>query len=100
MRQKARSADSKKRILGARYKRKFVSGFFDEESFEEQLWTDARMEEVDREADFLGISRDEYQEIQDDIDSGLYSKEEIMEMHCLNETDLNEFDISAIDDDT
>lgn len=74
-------------------------GFFDEENFEEQLWTDAWMEEVDREADLLGISEDEYQEIQDDIDSGLYSKEEIMEMHCLNETDLNEFDTAAIDDD-
>lgn len=74
-------------------------GFFDEENFEEQLWTDAWIEEVDREADSLGISEDEYQEIQDDIDSGLYSKEEIMEMHCLNETDLNEFDTSAIDDD-
>lgn len=72
-------------------------GLFDDGSFEEQLWTDAWIEEVDREAALLGISGDEYQDIQDDIDSGLYSKEEIMALHWLDETDLDEFDTSGID---
>ena len=72
---------------------------FDDSSFEEQLWTDAWIEEVDREAHMLGISRDECQDIQDDIDSGLYTKEEIMDMHGLDESDLDTFDTFLMDDD-
>ena len=75
-------------------------GLFDDDSFEEQLWTDAWIEEVDREAAMLGIDRDECQDIQDDIDSGLYTKEEIMDMHGLDESDLDAFDIYLMDDDS
>ena len=46
----------------------------------------------------LGINRDERQDIQDDIDSGLYTKEEIMDMHGLDESDLDAFDTYMIDD--
>ena len=73
-------------------------GLFDDSSFEEQLWTDAWIEEVKQEAAMLGIDQAECQDIQDDINSGLYTKEEIMEMYGLDESDLDIFDTYMIDD--
>ncbi len=75
-------------------------GLFDDDSFEEQLWTDAWIEEVDREAAMLGLERAECQDIQDDIDSGLYTKEEIMDMHGIDESDLDVFDTDLLEDDS
>ena len=46
----------------------------------------------------LGIDKDECQDIQDDIDCGLYTKEDIMDMHGLDESDLDAFDTYMIDD--
>lgn len=73
-------------------------GLFDDSSFEEQLWTDAWIEEVEQEAAMLGIDQAECQDIQDDINSGLYTKEEIMDMYGLDESDLDAFDTYMIDD--
>ena len=65
-------------------------GLFDDNDFDEQLWTDAWIDEVDREAGANAAGRDERSEIQDAIDSGLYSKEELIDMFDLDESDLDD----------
>ena len=65
-------------------------GLFDDNDFDEQLWTDAWIEEVDREAGANTANSDEQSEIQAAIDSGLYSKEELMDMFDLDESDLDD----------
>ena len=73
---------------------------FDDNDFDEQLWTDAWIEEVDREAGANTAGRDERSEIQDAIDSGLYSKEELIDMFGLDESDLDDFDTFMLDDES
>ena len=73
---------------------------FDNNDFDEQLWTDAWIEEVDREADANTADGDEQSEIQATIDSGLYSKEELMDMFDLDESDLDDFDTFMLDDES
>ena len=65
-------------------------GLFDDNDFDEQLWTDAWIDEVDREAGANMAGGDEQSEIQEAIDSGLYSKEELMDMFDLDESDLDD----------
>ena len=73
---------------------------FDDNDFDEQLWTDAWIEEVDREADANTADGDEQSEIQVTIDSGLYSKEELIDMFDLDESDLDDFDTFMLDDES
>ena len=73
---------------------------FDDNDFDEQLWTDAWIEEVDREAGANTAGRDEQSEIQAAIDSGLYSKEELIDMFDLDESDLDDFDTFMLDDES
>ena len=54
---------------------------------------------MDREAEAMELDSEEDCEIQDDIDSGLYTREEIMDMHGLDESELDSFDTFSIDDD-
>ena len=74
-------------------------GLFDENDFDEQLWTDAWIDEVDQEMRSHGAVSDDRSEIQAAINSGLYSKKEIMEMFFLDELDLEEFDTFLLDDE-
>ena len=74
-------------------------GLFDDDSLDEQLWTDAWIDEVNRGSGSHGAVRDEWSAIQATIDSGFYSREEIMDMYGLDESDLEDFDTFLLDDE-
>ena len=74
-------------------------GLFDDDSLDEQLWTDAWIDEVNRGTGGGGTGRDEWSQIQAAIDSGFYSREEIMDMFSLDESELDEYDDTFLLDD-
>ena len=73
-------------------------GLFDDNSFEEQLWTDAWIDEVNKVQGGHGSAGGDWAEIQGAINSGLYSREEIKDLYFLDDEDLEQFDTFMLDD--
>lgn len=71
---------------------------FDDNSLDEQLWTDAWIDEVNKGQRGHGVGGGDWAEIQGAINSGLYSREEIMDLFFLDEDDLEQFDTFMLDD--
>ena len=77
-------------------------GLFDDDSLDEQLDTDLWIEDAERDAvrhAAHSAGRDEDAAIQAAIDSGFYTKAEIMDQFFLDEGELDEYDTSLLEDE-